>query len=84
MCQRITDAYEEINDVINLLDTYKLSRKIKRMLPTVMIIAQETIYIECFGELACVRESFKKVSKIYKPIANVALQVFLTKLYLHL
>lgn len=61
--QRLCDAFEDINDTIELLDHYRFSMKIKRMLPTIMITAQETVFIECFGSITCVRESFKKVSQ---------------------
>lgn len=61
LCQRVSDAFEEIDDVIDQLDWYKYPSDIKRMLPMIMINAQEPTIIECFGSISCSRMVFKQV-----------------------
>lgn len=64
--QRFTDAYEEIDDKIESFDWYLLPMKIQRMLLILMVNTQQVVYIECFGSMACGRDTFKKVK--YKTI----------------
>lgn len=59
--QRFNNGFVRIDDKINEFDWYLLPMNIKRMLPTMMINAQQPIYINCFGSLTCSRETFKKV-----------------------
>lgn len=62
--QRLTDAFEEINDEIDRFEWYLFPSEIQRMLPTIMISAQQPVVLECFGSIAGSRETFKRVSLI--------------------
>lgn len=41
---------------------FKLFSKIRRMLPTIMIAAQEPLHFEAYGNIPCTRDTFKRVS----------------------
>lgn len=62
LCERVSNAFEEICTVIDQLDWYKYPSDIKRMLPMIMMNVQEPIAIECFGSISCSRKVFKQVS----------------------
>lgn len=61
LSQRVTNAFEDLNDVIAEFNWYLFPSKLKKMLPTIMIVAQQPIEFECFGSISCSREAFKKV-----------------------
>lgn len=62
---RISNAYEEIDDEMGQLDWYSLPPKIQIFLPTIIINTQQPMFIKCFGSATCSRETFKKVSPNY-------------------
>lgn len=59
--QRISDAFEEICDMIEKFNWYSFPDELKTNLTTILIVAQQPVEIECFGSIACSRFSFKKV-----------------------
>lgn len=60
--QQMTNAFERIGDVMkSQFNWYRFPIKVQRMLPSLLIISQQPVQLECFGSNACVRESFKKV-----------------------
>lgn len=60
--QRLTDAYGEIDgDEMGQYDWYLYPLELQRTFPLLLIIAQQPVYLECFGSYACLRDSFKKV-----------------------
>lgn len=69
--QRFTNAYDEVDDAINQLDWYLLPMKVQRVLPVIMMKSQKEWSIECFGSIACNRETFKKVCCIIEQIATI-------------
>lgn len=65
MCElgeRATNSIGEISDKINELDWYSYPLEIQKRFTTILIIAQQPVFFECFGSIYCTRESFKKVS----------------------
>lgn len=62
LCQQTTDAYEEFEDILEQFSWYRFPDGIKRIMPMAIYFVQEPVAIECFGSLACSRETFKKVS----------------------
>lgn len=64
--QRMTDAFEVINDEFNKFDWYLLPPQIQRLLPIIIIATQQEVQLECFGSIACTRETFRGVSNILK------------------
>lgn len=60
--QRISNAFEEIDDEIELFDWYLFSYEMQRMLPLILLVTQQPVKIECFGSISIRREYFKKVS----------------------
>ena len=59
--QRISNAFEEIDDVIAQFNWYLFSDELKRMLPIILMNTQAPVVFECFGSISCSREAFKKV-----------------------
>lgn len=62
--QRLTAEFDDIGETIDKLKWYKLPIECQRLLPTIMITAQQELAIECFGSIRCVRASFKSVNTI--------------------
>lgn len=63
LSQRFTDACDEINDTINQLVWYSFPVALKRMLPTIMAMAQPPKTFNCIGSTPCSRDTFKKVDR---------------------
>lgn len=62
LCERISNAYIEIDDAVNQFDWYLFSPEVKRLLPMMSINTQKPIVFECFGSIRLNRETFKNVS----------------------
>lgn len=62
LCQRATNEFGDVNDVIGQFAWYRFPTIIKKRLPTIIQFAQQDIVFECFGSISCSREAFKKVS----------------------
>lgn len=61
--QRMIDAFD--NNVyfeMSRFDWYLFPIEIKRILPTIILMAQKPVSLECFGGILCTREVFKSVS----------------------
>lgn len=61
--ERTSGTFVEICDEIDNFDWYAFPMKIQKILPLILINAQEPVAIECFGSIACARDVFKRVSK---------------------
>lgn len=59
--QQITNAFEEIEDVIGQIDWYLFPIEFKRMFPMFVNAAQQPMEIACFGSVPCSRGTYKKV-----------------------
>lgn len=60
--QHVTKKFIEVDNTIYQSDWYAFPDDVQRMLPIVMMGAQESVIIQGFGNLTCTREAFKKVS----------------------
>lgn len=58
---RISINFEHICDTIANSKWYLFPISIRKILPTILINAQEEVYFECFGSIPCNRETFKRV-----------------------
>lgn len=56
-------AFGEVGDGIDDFDWYAFPLEMQKIVPLLMIYAQEPVAIECFGSIACVRDVFKRVSE---------------------
>lgn len=61
LCQRISDAYEQVDITIVQFEWYLFPNDIQRMLPIIIANAQQPVELECFGSIKCGREVFKNV-----------------------
>lgn len=62
--QRMTDAFDEIDFILNQLDWYLFPDEIKRVLPIIIATAQQPVQLQCFGSIGCTGEVFKDVSSV--------------------
>lgn len=65
LSQRTSEAFEGINDILMQYKWYLFPMELKRILPTMIITAQQPILLECFGSISCCRDCFKKVCEIF-------------------
>ena len=63
LCERLTNRFVEINDLVDQFDWYLLPFEIQQLLPMIMANTQQPLDIVCFGSLLCNRDTFKKVKK---------------------
>lgn len=56
-------------------DWYLFPSEIQRMLPIIMMYAQQPVGIACFGSTTCNRDTFKYVSMDIRSISTLALIV---------
>lgn len=60
--QQISNAYEDIDDLVEEFDWHLFSHEMQRTLPIILIVTQNPIGFECFGSTSALRVTFKKVS----------------------
>lgn len=59
--QRVCNAFDECNDILNQFHWYLFAPNIQRMLPTIINFTQRPVVFCCFGSTAAIRETFKYV-----------------------
>lgn len=64
LCQRVSQAFNEVNGVFTEFDWIVFPKEVKRLIPISIIFAQQAIDVKFFGSLNCSRDSFKQVSSI--------------------
>ena len=60
--QQLSGKFEEINVVYDQFTWYSFPFNVQKMLPMIMLNAQQWVGFECFGTIPCDRETFKKAS----------------------
>lgn len=60
--QRFSDEFDDICDVIEQFNWYAFPAQVQRMLPIIILAAQQPVAVECFGSIMCLRDTFKSVS----------------------
>lgn len=63
--ENMTTRFSQIDNLIYCCDWYTFPYEIQRILPTVMMSAQQPIIFQGFANLKCTREAFKKVKCKY-------------------
>lgn len=58
----LTNRFGEVDNTIYGCDWYEFPYEIQRVLPIIMMGAQQSVIIEGFANLTCSREAFKKVT----------------------
>lgn len=61
LSQRLGNAFDEIDFIVDQFDWYLFPIEMKRLLPLIMSISQQPVSLECFGSIMCTREVFKNV-----------------------
>lgn len=59
---RASKLFTDLEDIALEFNWYQFPSETQRMLPTVLIVLQDPVAIECFGSFSCNRECFKQVS----------------------
>lgn len=71
---QLSSKFDDINDRINRFNWYLFPLEMQRMLPLIMINAQQPVDFGCFGSFACNRDTFKKVNKrTYELLRNIVI-----------
>lgn len=58
---RMSDEFDDFDAKLGQLQFYLFPHEIKKLLPFIMINAQQEVGFECFGSTMCNRETFQKV-----------------------
>lgn len=61
LCQRIGNAFEEIEYSFDQLSWYSFPVEIWHVLPTILIAVKQPVTFDVFGSISCSREYLKKV-----------------------
>lgn len=67
MCEfgeRVSFAFHGTVIVLDRFKWYLLPNKAQKMLPTIMVAAQEPVQLQIFGSVSCNRITFKEVKQI--------------------
>lgn len=64
LCQRVSNQCDDVGDIIGQAKWYLFPAKIQRILPLIIANVQEEVFVECFGSIACNRETFKRVNSL--------------------
>lgn len=59
--QRITNAFDEIDDQIENFDWNLFSLEVQKLLPIMLMVVQQPVELHIFGSASGLRETFKKV-----------------------
>lgn len=65
--ERISDAFEDINILIEELKWYLLPSETQLWLATILTVAQRPVNLEIFGTMSCNRRTFKEVRRFHLP-----------------
>lgn len=65
IAERLSYAFDGINRKIDQFHWYLFSFEMKKMLPMILLNAQQPVSLNCFGSIQCNRETFKMVSKFF-------------------
>lgn len=63
--ERVSSAFGEIGYVVCQFDWCLFPVEMWKMLPTILIFAQQPVEIPIFGSISCTRETFKKVCQFH-------------------
>lgn len=73
--ENVTNRFSAINDSVYECSWYSFPKEVQRILPIVMVSAQQSLVIKAFGNILCTRQTFKTVNK-----SNTAIQFFVIKI----
>lgn len=73
----VSNHFYELNDTIYQSEWYAFPIEVQRMLPILLMTTQKQVVPRGFGNLLCIRESFKKVTTSFLPL-HVNVQVLIT------
>lgn len=60
---RLSYRFENVNDLIDQFDWYAFPLEMQKILPVMMMNAQQPVEVKSFGSIASNRETFRKVSE---------------------
>lgn len=74
--QRVSDLMKQIIDTIDQFDWYLFPMEIQRMLPILLIVAQQPIDIVVIGSTSANRDTFKKVKSLMRILVFQAMLIW--------
>lgn len=63
--ERVSLAFIKINIQLDRIKWYLLPGEAQKMLPTILIVAQQPVELDMFGSISCNRITFKEVNLLY-------------------
>lgn len=75
--ERFSNCYSEIPEKICQFEWYLFTPELQKILPIMMIVAQQPVEIECFGSISCSRETFKKVQFANELFRQIGLKIIM-------
>lgn len=60
--EHVSGQFNDLNDAIYQSEWYAFPIEVQRMLPILLMATQHQVVLQGFGNLSCIRESFKKVT----------------------
>lgn len=62
--EKVSNGFDTLNESIFIGDWYTLPIEIQRILPTILLATQKPVTLRGFGNIPCMRQTFRKVSWI--------------------
>lgn len=60
--EKVTTAFEELSDEIYQCEWDTFPYKVQHLLPNIILVAQQSVYIEANGGFTCTHNTYKKVT----------------------
>lgn len=60
--QLMTDQFVKLDETICTCDWYLFPNDVKRILPIVLMASQQSVTLQGYGNIACIRENFRRVT----------------------
>lgn len=64
--EMITNEFDDLSDQIYQSDWDSYPYQVRRLLPIVILAAQEPVHFQTFGRINCTYDTYKKVTSIEK------------------
>lgn len=81
--QRVSDAFQEISDIVDEFNWYRFPNELNRLLPVIMAVVQKPVEVDVFGKITCCRYILKTVSSgdcfctnFYSNLVDSSLNIF--------
>lgn len=74
--ERVRNEFDCVRFLVDQLKFHLFPHKLRKLVPTITINAQNPVEFKCFGSISCSRESFQKVCAIKYTHAHIIASIF--------